>query len=48
MGEAVDVKKVEDDGGVAAKDGVIKSWLAGRAEETSVSDDTDHKGDNEA
>lgn len=27
MGEYVDVKAVEDDGGVAAKNGAVKAWL---------------------
>lgn len=27
MGEYVDVKAVEDDGGVAAKNGTVKAWL---------------------
>ena len=35
MGEAVDVKVVEDDGGVAAKDGVVNSWLTGREGKTT-------------
>lgn len=37
MGERVDVKTVEDDGGVAAKNGFVKAWLkAKRDGEKSV------------
>lgn len=36
MGERVDDKRVEDDGGVAAKNGTVKAWLrAKRAGESA-------------
>jgi anthranilate phosphoribosyltransferase len=33
MGERIDVKVVEDDGGVAAKNGEVKSWLKANRDE---------------
>ena len=36
MGEDVDVKVVEDDGGVAAKNGFVKAWLKARKDGGAV------------
>ena len=36
MGENVDVKVVEDDGGVAAKNGFVKAWLRAKKEKDST------------
>lgn len=35
MGEKVDFKIVEDDGGVAAKNGEVKAWLRAKREESA-------------
>jgi anthranilate phosphoribosyltransferase len=35
MGEKIDVRVVEDDGGVAAKNGEVKAWLKAKREESA-------------
>lgn len=47
MGESVGVRVVEDDGGVAAKNGAVKSWLRSKGSGEGVSENKEKEKEQE-